>query len=470
MYSWTSLCSRRIRCRGLALLAAAALAACGGGGSGSSGGSSGGSGSGGGGSGGGTTTYTIGGTLSGLASGESVVLLDNGGDALTVSANGAFTFKTAIAAGGAYAVTVGTQPGGQTCSVAAGSGTASANVTSVTVTCATNAPTAYTLGGGISGLTAAGLQLSVLAAGATQTLPVSAGATSFVFPNGYTLPASGTSYTEYNVSIAAQPAGETCLATSAHGYVHSAADITSVQISCFSNTTDPLQGLYQVSSSADTNKERWIALYPDGTYIFAVVSNDSNCPPNNGNGVEYGVYNFNKSTGVFQFVNAVLDGNASCGLFNNGVSSLPALQASIAGSGSSTVITLTGSGTPTFTATAVPSVATSIVGAFGAGNSREQSVGAFGTDGHYLILSTQADAYSNTLAGLEYGCYTDSSGTVSWDANPSTCTVAVDTNGTAGLADGVTVSGSFAYTVVDANTIQIGSGAAAQTLTRFQPN
>jgi N-acetylneuraminic acid mutarotase len=69
-----------------------------------------------------------------------VVLQDNGGDNLTLTTNGAFTFHTAVATSGAYAVTVLTQPSApaQTCSVASGSGTASANVTNIAVNCGHN--------------------------------------------------------------------------------------------------------------------------------------------------------------------------------------------------------------------------------------------------------------------------------------------------------------------------------------------
>ena len=81
-------------------------------------------------------TYTIGGALSGLAAGQQVVLADNGADLLTLSADGAFTFKTPIAAHSAYSVTVATQPAGQTCAVAnASASSVMANVTSVAVTC-----------------------------------------------------------------------------------------------------------------------------------------------------------------------------------------------------------------------------------------------------------------------------------------------------------------------------------------------
>ena len=82
------------------------------------------------------SSFTIGGNVSGLGAGKSVVLLNNGGDALTRNANGSFTFATPLANGAAYAVTVGTQPVGQTCTVSNGTGTvASANVTNVAVSC-----------------------------------------------------------------------------------------------------------------------------------------------------------------------------------------------------------------------------------------------------------------------------------------------------------------------------------------------
>ena len=68
-----------------------------------------------------------------------MVLQDNGGDNLTVSANGSFTFATKLASGASYNVTVQANPTGQTCTTANGTGTiASANITNVTVTCTAN--------------------------------------------------------------------------------------------------------------------------------------------------------------------------------------------------------------------------------------------------------------------------------------------------------------------------------------------
>ena len=97
-------------------------------------------GSSGGGGGGGThsVTATIGGTVTNLATGASLVLQNNGGDSLTITANGAFTFKTAVTGPtDAYKVTVLTQPTGpnQICTVTNGSGVAAANVTNVAVAC-----------------------------------------------------------------------------------------------------------------------------------------------------------------------------------------------------------------------------------------------------------------------------------------------------------------------------------------------
>ena len=112
--------------RVVVLVASALLGACGGGGDGYNGGGTG--------SGGGAVTYTVGGTVSGLTG--TVVLQNNGGDNLSISANGPFTFRTAIGYGTMYEITVLTQPMGQMCTVANASGAyMGASVTNVMVTC-----------------------------------------------------------------------------------------------------------------------------------------------------------------------------------------------------------------------------------------------------------------------------------------------------------------------------------------------
>lgn len=196
-----------------AALVSLALAACGGGGGG----------------GGtstpvtGTTQYTIGGTTSGLT-GTGLVLQDNGGDDLAVSGNGPFTFATKVNAGATYSVTVKTQPSGQTCTVTGGSGTASANVTSVAVACAATGgggPTTVTIGGTVSGLTASGL---VLQDNGGDNLSVSQNG-AFTFATAVAVGAN------YAVTVATQPTGQTCTVTSGSGTAPSS-NVTNVAVTC----------------------------------------------------------------------------------------------------------------------------------------------------------------------------------------------------------------------------------------------
>jgi hypothetical protein len=83
-------------------------------------------------------TVKVGGTVAGLSG--SLVLRNNGVDDLSLGADGLFTFATALATGAAYAVTVATQPSGQTCSVTHGTGTTgSTDITDVAIACSNTA-------------------------------------------------------------------------------------------------------------------------------------------------------------------------------------------------------------------------------------------------------------------------------------------------------------------------------------------
>lgn len=84
-------------------------------------------------------SYSVSGTISGLGAGLNVVLRLNGANDLTVAANGGLTFGTSIPNNSAYAVTVFTQPVGQTCTVMNGSGTSNVNITNVSITCVNGA-------------------------------------------------------------------------------------------------------------------------------------------------------------------------------------------------------------------------------------------------------------------------------------------------------------------------------------------
>ena len=162
----------------------------------------------------------ISGTVSGLGSGLSVTLLNNGSDALTVRRNGSFTFADTVAANGAYAVTVGTQPVGQTCSVAGGNGTIDADgssIDSVSVTCAFSA----SLRGVVSGL----------APGVAVTL-INGGSQLAVAANGpFAFPEVMSDGTRYELRVLVQPAGANCVVQNGSG-TFIAASFLDVSVLC----------------------------------------------------------------------------------------------------------------------------------------------------------------------------------------------------------------------------------------------
>lgn len=95
--------------------------------------------------------YSLGGAVSGLESGQSVILQNNGSDDLTINADGAFSFSSPVPEGGTYAVTVLSQPSGKFCTVGNGSGTVNSNVSNVSVSCLTQTEaTVITPGGNVN--------------------------------------------------------------------------------------------------------------------------------------------------------------------------------------------------------------------------------------------------------------------------------------------------------------------------------
>ena len=167
-------------------------------------------------SGGGGTNHTVGGTVSGLSG--SMVLRNNGGNDLAVSANGNFSFPAPIAQGSLYAVTVFTQPAGRSCNVANGTGTiAGASVTNVTVICAANAST---VGGTVSGLNGT----VVLQNNGGNNLSISAN-------GGFTFTTALATGGAYSVTVLTQPVSQTCAVANGAGTV-SGANVTGVTVTC----------------------------------------------------------------------------------------------------------------------------------------------------------------------------------------------------------------------------------------------
>jgi len=207
--------------------------------------------------------FTIGGTLSGLNTGASVTLLDNGSDSLTLTANGKFTFATALVTGAAYKVTVGTQPVGETCTVTAGSGTVGTkNVTTVKVACASSQT--FTIGGTLSGLSS-GKSVTLLDNGGDSLKLTANGTFTFATPL-----ASGATY---NVTVGTEPAGETCTVTNGSGTVGSA-NVTNVKVACASSQTFTIGGTLSGLKSGKSvtlldNGGDSLKLTANGTFTFA---------------------------------------------------------------------------------------------------------------------------------------------------------------------------------------------------------
>ena len=174
-------------------------------------------------------TYSVGGTVSGL-SGSGLVLQDNSGDNLAVSANGAFTFPTALASGGGYNVSVLVQPGSptQTCVASNAVGSiAAANVTNVAVACTTKSTALDAIGGTVTGLAGTGL---VLQDNGGDNLAISG--------NGpFTFATSLASGTAYSVTVLSPPINpnQNCTVSSGGGTT-GASDVNNVAVTC---TTTP---------------------------------------------------------------------------------------------------------------------------------------------------------------------------------------------------------------------------------------
>jgi hypothetical protein len=227
-------------------------------------------------------TYAIGGSVTGLAAGDSVVLQNNAGETVTVSANTTFTFPTHLAPGAGYDVKVLTSPTApisQSCSVTAGGAgnVVDADVSGVTIQCTTN-------------VFALGVTVSGLAANESVTLADDVGDSVVVSANG-TVPfaSSYASGASFMVTATAQPANpilQTCVPAPATGSV-GAADVN-VAVTC---TTNPYalggtvhglgkgkslvlteSGSGQVLPISANGTFTFTSLIPNGNAYVAVVS------------------------------------------------------------------------------------------------------------------------------------------------------------------------------------------------------
>lgn len=217
------------------------VTACGGGGSHSSGNT-------------GPDSLTLGGTVAHLVTGSSVALQNIGGDTVTVSSNGSFTFPKTLASGTPYDVTVSMQPPDATCTVTGGSGAiTTADVTNIMVSCA---PKVYSITGTVAGLLA----------GRNLVLQDNGGdATTVSNTSGFLFSTPVASGANYSVTIRTQPAGQNCAVTNGSGTVANA-DVTTVTITCSDDT-------YNVGVTVSGLIASGLVLQDNGADNLGVASN-----------------------------------------------------------------------------------------------------------------------------------------------------------------------------------------------------
>lgn len=163
--------------------------------------------------------FSLGGTVSGLSG--TISLDDDHGHTLSVTADGAFTFPTALPDGASYAVRVTSQPASQRCTVTNGAGKiAGAAVTSVSIACAA----AYTVSGSVSGLVAGSVVLQLDGESGPGTI--------FSADGAFTFPLRVVPGAAYAVTVLRSPPGQTCAVTAKGSGIMPAGDLTGVTVAC----------------------------------------------------------------------------------------------------------------------------------------------------------------------------------------------------------------------------------------------
>jgi hypothetical protein len=207
-------------------------------------------------------TNTINVTYSGLNTGNSVALINNGNFAqgfiltsTTTESAPAFT----VAKGSSYNVTIATQPVGQTCTVNNGQGVNINSTVTFNVVCSN---TSYTIGGTITGLTSGQTVTFAALGGSNATSVVGTSSESIPFTLNGTVSNTG----NYNVIIASQPSAETCTVNNPTGTITNA-NINNISVTCSSN---PVNVNITVAGLTAGNS---VTLYNNANYANAFVAN-----------------------------------------------------------------------------------------------------------------------------------------------------------------------------------------------------
>ena len=390
-----------------------------------------------------TNSFAVKGSLSGVT-GSGLTLLLNGGGPLPISAGTTSFAFPPILSGAPYAVTIGSQPSGQTCTINGASGTVrDADVFTVFVSCG---GVGFTVSGSIIGLGPnTGLTVRMNGGG---PLSIGPNATSFAFPD---VLQSGSAY---SVTVASPASGplRTCLLSNAFGRIGTA-NATNLRLWCHANGgIDSYTGTYGILLNGRRN---YLTLWFDGTYSAAYRIDDATCT-NSGNGIEYGVYK-RATSGAFN-IQIALDNTGGCGLWFGG--GTPGAGGGFEGTmvRSGDALMLTSKTGDVLTFGAVESVATSLVGAFTRADGEDGSFIVFESDGTYLYQDTQGSSGATSVpSGVERGCYIVGGSTftasVAASCRPNTFP-ALDQNGAGGFS--AKNGAAIPFTITSATTATIG--------------
>jgi hypothetical protein len=383
---------------------------------------------------------------------------------VSTSTNGNFAFPTTITNGAAYNVTIVTQPSGQTCTLSNANGVVNAaSVTNIAVVCAAGT-TNYTLGGTVTGLTANGLKLTLIAAGTLlEDLPVAANSTTFTFTSTFAN-ATGSSVVIANAN---QPPGATCIVGNPFNQVGTA-NISVVQVACAAKTTNSLQGTYQVGQGGTASRS-FITFYANGSYVFANHGIDGSVFTD----AEYGIYNWNSTTGAFTVPVLLVDG-ADTGMtdLHDGV-----ISAEITVSGPNIVFTSHEAGiTENVTVYPVTNTSGGLAGVWTGPYPRDVTIflanGTFMSTITSLNLSLTTANSPTNHNGLEDACYTAAGGILSFTTagcivQASDNLAAINANGNPGWINNAGNQPNWTYSVTgDTLTMVNSANAATATLTR----
>ena len=209
--------------------------------------------------------------LNALSSGETIKLTLNMTEAKTFSKPflGIDTFATQLNNGDPYVVSIQTPPSGKICNLEGATGVISGGASpQVTISCALSSTPTYTVGGAVTGLNGAGLQLKL---NGSEVVAINAGVASYTFSTA--LPSNSW----LNATVDKQPSGQICTISNASQYI-SIANITNVNVIC-SN------GPHVISGSVTGLKGAGLVLLQDGVESLSI-----------------------SNSGVFSFPTALSDG------------------------------------------------------------------------------------------------------------------------------------------------------------------